>query len=505
MLADGHAGGAADSRAGLARHHHLFPCGRRHLHAGADDLHLIAVVQAGDERHDPAVDLGANRGVADIGVHRIGEIDGGGATRQGDQLAFGREAEHLVLEKFELGVLEELFRAVAFGQRFDGVAQPGIGVALRREQIALPVFTILVKRMGGDTEFGDLMHALGADLQLDTLARRADDGGVDGTIVVLLGRRDIILEAARHDAPARMHDTQRPVAGWNIVHQNAETVDIGKLLEGKRLRLHLAEHRIGFLLPPFDIGADQTIRHEKLAQLVLDLLDQPFIARFQFLQAVRHRAIGFRVEISEGQVLQLVAHILHTHAAGERRIDFHGFFGNAAALVGRHIFHGAHIVQTVGELHQENAHVVGNRKQQLAQVFRLLGLAGNEIELLELGQPLHQPADIFAEQLVDFGAGGGGVLDRIVQQRHRDGRFVEMHFGEDCGNFQRMGDVGVAIGPLLLAVFLHRVNIGLVQQGLIRIRFIFLNPLNEFVLPHHAIFHKKKARQPEGRRTMLHQ
>jgi len=106
------------------------------------------------------------------------------------------------------------------------------------------------------------------------------------------------------------------------------------------------------------------------------------------------------------------------------------------------------------------------------------------------------PADILAEKLVDFCAGGGGVLDRIVQQRHRDGRFVEMHFGEDCGNFQRMRDVGVAIGPLLLAVFLHRVNIGLVQQGLIRIRFIFLNPLNEFVLPHHAIFHKKKARQP---------
>lgn len=231
----------------------------------------------------------------------------------------------------------------------------------------------------------------------------------------------------------------------------------------------------------------------KLAQLVLDLLDQPFIARFQFLQAVGYRLVGFRVEIPEGQVFQLVAHILHAHAAGERRIDFHGLFGNAAALVGRHIFHGAHIVQAVGELHQQNAHVIGNGEQQLAQVFRLLGLAGNEIELLELGQPLHQPADIFAEQLIDFGTGGGGILDRIVQQRHRDGRSVEMHFGEDRGNFQRMRDIGVAIGPLLLAMFLHGVNIGLVQQGLIRIRFIFLNPLNEFVLPHHAIFHKESA------------
>lgn len=76
LLADRHAGGATNGRTGLARHHHLFPCGRRHLHARADDLHLVAIVEPGHERHDPPVDLGANRCVADIGVHRIGEIDG---------------------------------------------------------------------------------------------------------------------------------------------------------------------------------------------------------------------------------------------------------------------------------------------------------------------------------------------------------------------------------------------------------------------------------------------
>ncbi len=129
----------------------------------------------------------------------------------------------------------------------------------------------------------------------------------------------------------------------------------------------------------------------------------------------------------------------------------------------------------------------------------------SEIAFLELGEAFYQPADIFAEQLVDFSPGGGGILDRIVQQRYRDGRFVEMHFGQYGGDFERMRNIGVAIGPLLLSVFLHGIHIGLVQQGLIRIRFIFLNPLDEFVLPHHAIFHKKKARQPWGRRTMLHQ
>ena len=95
-----------------------------------DDLDLVAVPELGDERHRPAVDLAADAGVADVGVHRIGEVDGVGAARQRDQPALGREAEHLVLEQLELGVLEELFGVVAFEQHVDQMAQPAIGVAL---------------------------------------------------------------------------------------------------------------------------------------------------------------------------------------------------------------------------------------------------------------------------------------------------------------------------------------------------------------------------------------
>jgi hypothetical protein len=42
-------------------------------------------------------------------------------------------------------------------------------------------------------------------------------------------------------------------------------------------------------------------------------------------------------------------------------------------------------VQTVGELDEEHAHVGGDRQQQLAQVFRLLGFLGDQIEFFQLG------------------------------------------------------------------------------------------------------------------------
>ena len=88
----------------------------------------------------------------------------------------------------------------------------------------------------------------------------------------------------------------------------------------------------------------------------------------------------------------------------------------------RHVVERAHVVQPVGELDQQHAHVVGDREQQLAEVLRLLGLLGDEVELLELGQALDQRADVVAEQLVDLGARRLGVLDRVVQQRGRDRR-----------------------------------------------------------------------------------
>ncbi len=161
----------ADAR--LAGDDHRLPRGRRHLRLGADDLDLVAVLQFGHQRHDAAVDLGADAGVADIGVDGIGEIDRRRAARQRDQPALRREAEDLVLEQLELGVLEEVLRIVAFRQRFDRPPQPCIGVGILGNRVARAVHLaagILVDRVRGDAVFGDLVHLVRADLQFDALA-----------------------------------------------------------------------------------------------------------------------------------------------------------------------------------------------------------------------------------------------------------------------------------------------------------------------------------------------
>ena len=52
----------------------------------------------------------------------------------------------------------------------------------------------------------------GADLQFDALLAGADDRGVERAIVVLLRRRDVVLEARRDHRPGRVHDAERVVA-----------------------------------------------------------------------------------------------------------------------------------------------------------------------------------------------------------------------------------------------------------------------------------------------------
>ena len=93
-----------------------------------------------------------------------------------------------------------------------GAAQPLVGAALARQALAVRDAPVLVKRMRGDAVAGDVVHLRRADLEFDPLPAGPDDGGVDRLIVVLLRRRNIILETAWNDGPFGMHDADDAIA-----------------------------------------------------------------------------------------------------------------------------------------------------------------------------------------------------------------------------------------------------------------------------------------------------
>jgi hypothetical protein len=134
----------------------------------------------------------------------------------------------------------------------------------------------------------------------------------------------------------------------------------------------------------------------------------------------------------------------------------------------------------------QDADIVGDRQQQFAQVLGLLGLARHQLQPLQLGEPLHQRADLVPEDVIDFGAGGLGVLDGVVQQRRDDGGVVELEIGEDRRDLERMREIRIAGCAGLRAVRLHRVDVGAVQQVFVGVGVIRPDALDQIVLPHHA-------------------
>ncbi len=101
--------------------------------------------------------------------------------RQRDQIALGREAEHLVLVDGELGMLVKFLRAVAALEQIHHVAQPFVGF---RSLLVMLVDIFAVTPVCGHPAFGDIVHFLGADLHFDALVFGADHGGVQRAIAV---------------------------------------------------------------------------------------------------------------------------------------------------------------------------------------------------------------------------------------------------------------------------------------------------------------------------------
>ena len=187
----------------------------RRRRGAAHDLHHVAVGERRAQWSKLAVDLHPDGRVADVGVHSVGEIERHGAARQADQLAFGREDEHLVEEHFELGVLDQVLGVAAVFEHLHQLAQVDqrVAAAGRLHRLGVEaVGLVLVAPVGGDPLLRHPVHGLGADLHLDAHALGPHHGGVQRAVVVALGRRDEVLEPLGHAGPGAMDDAERAVA-----------------------------------------------------------------------------------------------------------------------------------------------------------------------------------------------------------------------------------------------------------------------------------------------------
>ena len=136
-----------------------------------------------------------------------------------------------------------------------------------------------------------------------------------------------------------------------------------------------------------------------------------------------------RVQRLEREVLELPLQRVDAEPVRERRVDLERLLRLLHLLLLAEVLDRAHVVEAVGELDQDHAHVLRHRDDHLPVVLGLGVLAALELDPRQLRDALDELRDLVAElgpELVELEL---GVLDDVVEQRRGERLLVEVELG----------------------------------------------------------------------------
>ena len=164
------------------------------------------------------------------------------------------------------------------------------------------------------------------------------------------------------------------IAGRDIVHHHTKTENIGHLGKAQMLFQHFFVNGIDVLFASADAGL-YARGSELFAYRIQNAIDHFTSVATRRTHCLGHHLVAQRVQIGEGQFLQFAVQAVQAEAVGNRGVDLGGFACNPATLFRRHRIQRPHIVQTVGQLDEDDANIARHGQQHLAKVF-CLGIGG---------------------------------------------------------------------------------------------------------------------------------
>ncbi|MNQ60539.1 hypothetical protein D3C85_748220 [compost metagenome] len=301
------------------------------------------------------------------------------------------------------------------------------------------------------------MHGVGADLHLQHLAVRADHRGVQRAVAVLLGVGDVVVELLGDVPPEGVHDTEGGVAIAHLRHQHAHGAHVVDLAELQALALHLPPDRIDVLGAAADVGLDAG-GGQFLAQLLHHVGDVLLAVQAALVEQFGDLLVLVRLQVTEGQVLQLPLDMADAEAVCQWRVDVEDLAGDAVALLLVGVLHFTDGAGTLGQLDQRHAHVVDHGHQHLAQVLHLrLGAEHHGLPGVEAGADGGHAQHAFdqlghdrAEALLYVLQLDLALAHATVDHRGHQGLLVQLEVRQYLGDLQAGLEAGVAFGPAVL-------------------------------------------------------
>ena len=147
-----------------------------------------------------------------------------------------------------------------------------------------------------------------------------------------------------------------------------------------------------------------------------------------------------RVERLEREVLELPLERVDPEPVRERRVHLERLARLLRLRLLALVLDRPHVVQAVGELDEDDAHVLRHRDDHLPVVLGLGLLAALERDPRQLRDAVDELRDLVAERGANLLEIGARVLDDVVQERGGDRLLVEMQLARRCA--RRRADGG---------------------------------------------------------------
>ena len=240
-----------------------------------------------------------------------------------------------------------------------------------------------------------------------------------------------------------MERPERKVAVAARSHDDAKAVDVERIGEGLVLLAHLVVDAVDrFVAPEYSAG-NARLRERGFG--VVQNLFKEFSAVLAGLEDVLiEDPIAKRIAVRKRQFLELAKDVVETEPVRNRHIDFKGLAADAGALLGPHDAERAHVVEAVGELHENDAHVARHGEEHLAEALGLGNRVGGELELVELGDAVDQVRHFNPEFFGHLALARTRVFQHVVHEARLDRLGIHAPGGEDGCDRDRMRDVGFA-------------------------------------------------------------
>ena len=199
-------------------------------------------------------------------------------------------------------------------------------------------------------------------------------------------------------------------------------------------------------------------RHSGVLELFLtdvhDRLDARFPLRAARIEEPRKELVAVWREMTERPVFELPFPLKYPQTPRQRRKEIQSLLTEALTLGFRKRIGGLDVVETVGQLDQDNPDVPRHRHEHLAQRAELRVFQIRQVELGELGDAIDQVGDLGPELAGNGLDVAGRVLDDVVKQGRAKGGLVHMDVGQQRRDGERMVDERPARKPFLAVVAL---------------------------------------------------